>query len=85
MFCRASIKSYADSKLINGWVRNLFNGKVQAVVDWSGYESEKASFESFLRQGPGRSVVERVEELDFVSIEKYNGFEIRPDGNYEAD
>lgn len=84
VYCRVSIKKWADQYQVYGWVRNLKDGRVQLVC-----QSEKpglfADLVNFLKDGPGRVVVEKVEELDLVSIENYNEFVIRPDGIYEKD
>ncbi|MDI6703672.1 MAG: acylphosphatase [bacterium] len=75
VFFRANVRSWASSRGVSGWVRNLPNGKVEAVL-----EGEKEDVERVIglcKKGPPGA---RVEDVD-VEYEKYlgefTGFEIR--------
>ena len=58
---------------VRGWVRNLPDGSVEAVVE--GEEDAIARFLDRLRQGPRGARVERVAEED-RTIEGFPSFEI---------
>ncbi|OAT84999.1 acylphosphatase [Desulfotomaculum copahuensis] len=61
---------------VTGWVRNLRDGRVEAV-----FEGEDAAVEQVLRwcrQGSPASRVERVEVWEEPCRGEYDGFEIRP-------
>jgi acylphosphatase len=77
VFFRSGTRSEAHLREVTGWVRNLPDGRVEAV-----FEGEKDNVEGmveFCRRGPPGS---RVDDVD-VSWEKpghkHKGFEIRVD------
>lgn len=75
VFFRESTRQAAERLRLDGWVRNLPDGRVEAVFQGGKHECEKAL--DFVHTGP-RSA--RVEEVDFLwedDEEGLNGFEIR--------
>jgi len=67
VFFRANTKRMADTLGIKGWVKNLPDGRVEAV-----FEGEKEKVEAMIRwchKGPPSAVVEKVEVID----EEYKG------------
>jgi acylphosphatase len=64
---RASALHKARSLGLTGWVRNLRDGRVEAVAE--GEEEAIAQFIKWCQKGPPGSVVERVN----VQNEKYTG------------
>lgn len=70
---RASIWDVAQLLKLNGWVRNLRDGRVEAV-----FEGSKASVEEMIRwchQGPPTAGVQKV-ELEHESPEGLQSFEV---------
>ncbi len=67
VFFRANTKRMADILGIKGWVKNLPDGRVEAV-----FEGEREKVETMIRwchKGPPSAVVEKVEVID----EEYKG------------
>ena len=60
---------------IHGWVRNLPDGRVEAVAE--GEASAVDRFESRLRHGPPGARVEDVEVEDTVPVGRDAGFSVR--------
>ena len=75
VFFRANTKSKALELGLNGWVRNLPDGRVQAHVE--GDKEDVEGLLDYLGGSPGASVVEGldVEELDAPT--GVEGFSIR--------
>ena len=75
VFFRSNARSVARLKKVNGWVKNLPDGRVEAVI-----EGERDSVEEmveFLRSGPSGSRVDSVDvEWERPSY-KYTDFDIR--------
>jgi len=61
---------------INGFVRNLPDGRVEVVAEATS-EAELESFADALRRGPPTSVVRGVEIEDYPHSESIEGFEIK--------
>lgn len=72
---RDRVRQQALTLGLSGWVRNLRDGRVEAVA--SGADDAVARFIEVLRTGPPLARVDRVEQspCDEVSA---SGFEIRP-------
>ncbi len=71
---RKRIMELAQSRGINGWVRNLRDGRVEAVA-----EGEKASLEAlieFCQSGPPGAKVKAVEVQWFDYKAEFRGFKI---------
>ena len=66
---RLAVERAARSRGVAGWVRNRPDGAVEAVFE--GEPEQVESMLAFLREGPGRAEVERVE----VSEEEPEGLD----------
>ena len=67
VFFRANMQRVARSLDLAGWVRNLPDGRVEAVVE--GAENNMAAMLDWCRQGPPYAVVRQV----VVTEEPYSG------------
>ena len=67
VFFRAETKYEADKRKVNGWVRNLPDGRVEAVFE--GDERAVNEMIEFCRRGPPGARVDNVE----VTWEEYSG------------
>lgn len=56
---RGSLKSFAASKSVNGWVRNRLDGTVEALFE--GIEEDVRAVVAWCGKGPSGARVERVE------------------------
>ncbi len=75
VFFRAHTKELAQRLNVNGWVRNLPDGRVEAV-----FEGEKENVEGmvkFCRRGPPGAQVDDVEVRWETCRGELSGFEIR--------
>ncbi len=75
VFFRANTKDLALKLGVNGWVRNLPDGRVEAVFE--GEEEKVKEMIEFCKKGPPGS---RVDEIDVKEEEykgEFNSFEIR--------
>jgi acylphosphatase len=68
-------KDVAEREGATGWVRNLPDGRVEAVVE--GDEETVTRVERALRQGPGGARVATVVVDDEPASGAYHGFSIR--------
>lgn len=76
---RAFVMRCARELGVNGWVRNLSDGTVEAMAD--GTESEHSEFEKSLREGPRFSSVKLVLVVELPeSPPMAQGFTIAGDG-----
>jgi len=67
VFFRWETQRAAEARGVKGWVRNLEDGRVEAVFE--GEEGDVARLVDFCRHGPPLADVNKVE----VSEEKYTG------------
>jgi len=74
VFFRASTRDVARRLGVDGWVRNLPDGRVEAVFE--GAPDAVAEAERFCASGPPGAHVEAVEARD-EPVEGLAGFEIR--------
>lgn len=58
VFYRASARSEAERLGLDGWIRNLDSGAVEAYA--RGSEAALVAFETWLRKGPPRAEVRKV-------------------------
>ena len=75
---RAYVKKKADQLGVNGWVRNLNDGKVEVYA-----EAAKGALDLFdvkISTGPASSQVSKVERLEVKGKDVVEGFYIKPDG-----
>ena len=62
MFVREATRREAQRRGVSGWARNRDDGAVEAVFE--GDHEAVEALTAFIRQGPGRAEVERVEASD---------------------
>jgi acylphosphatase len=74
VFFRDSTRQHALRAGVEGWVRNLKGGVVEAVFE--GPPDAVASLVEFCRQGPEWARVERIEVFE-EPPEQVSGFQIR--------
>ena len=75
VFYRAFTSNLASKLGLNGWVRNLYDGRVEAVFEGSMELIEQAIQEC--RNGPAGSSVRNIDVQWEESSGEYKGFEIR--------
>ncbi|MDY6789533.1 MAG: acylphosphatase [Candidatus Nanohaloarchaea archaeon] len=74
VFFRATTRKEARKRGVKGWVKNLDDGRVEAVFE--GEEEKVEEMIRFCHEGPERARVEDV-EVDFEEPEGLEGFEVR--------
>jgi acylphosphatase len=67
-------RRWAISLSLTGWVRNLFDGRVETVAE--GDRKHLEEFISLLGEGPGTAVVENVECRWEEPLGEFDGFRI---------
>ena len=75
VFFRANMQRVARSLDLAGWVRNLPDGRVEAVLE--GAENNMAAMLDWCRQGPPYAVVRQVEVTEEPYSGDYMDFSIR--------
>ncbi len=75
VFFRASTRDIATFCGVNGFVRNLPGGQVEAVLQGEQPEVEKVV--AFMREGPPGAVVEKITVDWRDAAEPYQGFHVR--------
>ena len=75
VFFRASTRDKAVELGLRGWVRNLSDGRVEALA--CGTEQQLATLEAWLHQGPPMASVTRLEIEACEATEAYSDFTIR--------
>lgn len=73
---RRFTQEHAQSNGVTGWVRNLADGRVEAML--CGDERAVRHVEAWLNRGPDSSRVTAVEATD-APFERFDSFEIRED------
>lgn len=76
---RAFARRQAEELKLKGWVRNLADGRVEALV--SGSESLLKDFEGRLRRGPEHGSVESLQVTIWDDKPLTTDFEVRKDGS----
>lgn len=71
---RASTRRAANERGVDGWVRNLADGRVEAVFE--GPADDVESLVEWCHDGPSRARVEAV-TTESESLEGVEGFEVR--------
>ncbi len=74
VFYRANTRDQAQSRGINGWVKNLSDGSVEAVFE--GEEDKVRGIIDWTHEGSPAAKVEDV-KVEWEDPEGLNGFEIR--------
>jgi acylphosphatase len=72
---RATTRREANDRGVDGWVRNLADGRVEAVFE--GPADAVEGMLEYCHEGPTRARVEDV-SVEYESPEGVSGFEIRP-------
>ncbi|MFH1234947.1 MAG: acylphosphatase [Candidatus Diapherotrites archaeon] len=75
VFFRAHTKEWAESLSLKGWVKNLPDGRVEAVAE--GEEKALLEFIELLKQGPPSASVEKVEVKWEKCRKEFSCFEVR--------
>ena len=75
---RAFTERSARQLNLSGWVRNLEDGRVEAVVQ--GHVDVLLAFEAHLRQGPSHGRVDALMTEEWKSSEALTGFRVEKDG-----
>jgi acylphosphatase len=74
VFFRDTVRRRAQTTGVSGWVRNNWNGTVEAVFE--GEPDAVARLVAFCQEGPRGAQVDRVEVVE-EAPEDLRGFEIR--------
>jgi len=74
VFFRASAREQAQDIGLQGWVRNLPDGRVEALA--CGNETQLSIFELWLKQGPDLARVSEVKIEPMPQKVDFNGFSI---------
>ena len=75
VFYRAFTRNLAAKLGLNGWVRNLYDGRVEAVMEGKRELIEQAIGECW--KGPAGSSVRNIDIQWEDPPEEYEGFEVR--------
>jgi acylphosphatase len=75
---RRFAQSRANELGLSGWVRNLNDGRVEAIA--RGPENDLLRLETYLRSGPAHGYVESLMISSIQTFAKCQGFEVRKDG-----
>jgi len=75
VFFRGATHAQMRALELSGWVRNLPDGRVEAVVE--GDDARVAEALAFLRRGPPHAVVESVEVREEPCTGERSEFELR--------
>lgn len=74
VFFRATTRDTARQQEVDGWVKNLADGRVEAVFE--GPEADVESMVEFCHEGSPQARVDDV-EVEYDDPEGHDGFEIR--------
>lgn len=74
VFYRASTQKAAQTKKINGWVRNLSDGRVEALFE--GTSENVAAMIQWCHKGPPGARVRKV-DVEYEEVQDIQGFEIQ--------
>jgi acylphosphatase len=74
VFFRATTRDTAREKGVDGWVKNLADGRVEAVFE--GSEADVEAMVEFCQEGSPQARVEDV-EVEYGDLEGIDGFDIR--------
>ena len=75
VFFRACTRKEAQKRKLTGWVKNLYDGRVEAVFE--GEEEAVQSMISWCHKGPSHAVVTDVSVKIEEASGKYTVFDIR--------
>lgn len=72
---RSSMKELADELGLDGWVRNVGDGSVEAVI--AGDEEKVNKLVEWCRVGPPLAKVEKIDVKEIAEPARLEGFHIR--------
>ena len=75
VFFRQSTRVMAIKNNVNGWVRNLDDGRVEIVAE--GEESNVNTLANWCKTGPANSRVDEFELSEETSTDEFENFEVR--------
>lgn len=75
VYFRAATREVAADLGLSGWVRNLPDGRVEAVLQGPAATVDKAV--EFCRSGPPTASVEDLELTELEPVEHERGFDVR--------
>jgi len=75
VFFRAETKKQALELGLKGWVRNLYDRRVEAVFE--GSENSVGKMIDWCKKGPGPAHVKGVESVEEPPVNRFENFEIR--------
>ena len=75
VFFRQSTRVMAIKNNVNGWVRNLDDGRVEIVAE--GEESNIDALIDWCKTGPANSRVDEFELVEENSTDEFKNFEVR--------
>lgn len=71
---RWSTRQQAQALGLNGWVRNLPDGRVEAVFE--GSEQQISRMMAWCQIGPPAAAVEQMDQVDHEPVEGIQGFRV---------
>ncbi len=74
VFFRATAKKIAEKNNLTGWVKNLSNGNVEAIV--SGDKDSVERFIEWCKLGPENAKVETV-DVDYIEEKIFKEFKVK--------
>ena len=75
VFFRQSTRVVAIKNNVNGWVRNLDDGRVEIVAE--GEDSYINRFTNWCKTGPANSRVDEFELSEEISTSEFENFEVK--------
>lgn len=75
VFFREKTRKIAEKLGVRGWVKNLLDGRVEAVLE--GDKEKLDEMVSWAKKGPILAKVNNAEILEEAQLEGFEGFEIR--------
>jgi len=75
VFFRASTREQAQSMGIQGWVRNLVDGRVEVLA--CADTDQLSLFETWLNEGPEMAIVKGLSVTESTQQAEVSGFEVR--------
>lgn len=76
VFYRASCQRLAVDLGLQGWVRNLHDGRVEALA--CGEPDQLQNFENWLKIGPEHAKVTNIEIMQENNVETFSSFSVKP-------
>lgn len=75
VFFRVSTRDRAQEIGLQGWVRNLADGRVETVA--CGEKEQLNVFELWLKQGPDMALVKHIVKKNWTEEAEFSGFNIK--------